>query len=254
MKRERSNQMKITVIGYWGAYPEKNEATSCFLIEEGDTKIILDCGSGSVSQLQNFIDLSDVDAVVLSHYHHDHIADIGVLTYSRVVDMNLNKTEVPLAIYAHCDDDHSFQKLAKPPYTNVQPYDSVNPINIGPFTIYFEKTTHPAPCYAMKVYSTETNKFFVYTADTTFEEKLIPFSMNTDLLIAETSFYAHQAAGDFGHMNTVDVANLANQSQAKEVLLTHLPHFGDHQQLVDEVSDRYKENVTRAKTGYTIIL
>lgn len=246
--------MKLTVIGFWGAYPGKNEATSCFLIEEGNTKIILDCGSGAVAQLQNFVNLNDINAVVISHYHHDHIADIGVLIYSRVVDINLNQTEMPLAIYAHREDEDSFQKLAKPPYTNVQSYDSTTPIFIGPLTIYFQKTTHPAPCYAMKVYSTETDKSFVYTADTTYEETLIPFSMNTDLMIAETSFYADQSAGGFGHMNSVDVANLANQSQAKSLLLSHLPHFGDHQQLVDEVAARYKENVAMAKTGLTIML
>lgn len=246
--------MKLTVIGFWGAYPEKNEATSCFLLEEGDTKIILDCGSGAVSQLQNFLDLQDIDAVVISHYHHDHIADIGVLTYSRVVDINLKRTANPLAIYAHREDENSYQQLAKPPYTNVQAYDSTTPIYIGPFTISFQKTKHPVPCYAMKVQSTETDQSFVYTADTTYEETLIPFSMNTDLLIAETSFYADQSAAKFGHMNSMDVANLASQSQAKSLLLTHLPHFGERQQLVDEVSERYKGNVAMAKTGLMIML
>ncbi|WP_416151343.1 MBL fold metallo-hydrolase [Salipaludibacillus sp. HK11] len=246
--------MKLTVIGFWGAYPEKNEATSCFLLEEEDTKIILDCGSGAVSQIQNILDLRDIDAAVISHFHHDHIADIGVLTYSRVVDINLKRTKKPLSIYAHREEDDSYTNLAKPPYTDVQSYDSSNPIYIGPFTIYFQRTTHPVPCYAMKVISTKTNKSLIYSADTTYDENLIPFSLDTDLLIAESSFYANQSAAKFGHMNSVDVAKLANQSQAKSVLLTHLPHFGVHQQLVDEVTERYTGTVAIAKTGYSVTI
>ncbi|WP_280769757.1 MBL fold metallo-hydrolase [Salipaludibacillus daqingensis] len=246
--------MKLTVIGFWGAYPEKNEATSCFLLEAENTKIILDCGSGAVSQLQNYVELKDIDAVILSHYHHDHVADMGVFTYSRVVDMNLNKTEQAIDIYAHREDELAFSKLAKPPYTNVLPYDSTSSVHVGPITISFQKTTHPVPCFAMKVTSTETDKTLVYTADTTFNETLIPFAMNSNLLIAETSFYADQSAESFGHMNSVDVANLAKQTKATSVLLSHLPHFGNHQQLVDEVSARFSGNVALAKTGYKIYL
>ncbi|PYZ93611.1 hypothetical protein CR194_10650 [Salipaludibacillus keqinensis] len=241
--------MKLTVIGFWGAYAGKNEATSCFLIEEENTKILLDCGSGAVSQLQNYVELKELDAVVLSHYHHDHVADLGGLTYSRVVDMNLKRTDHPLQIYAHGEDKNEFQKLGKPPYSLVTQYEVAQPITIGPFSISFQKTSHPAPCFAMKITSTITGKSVVYTADTTYDQKLVPFSIKADLLLAETSFYADQTANTFGHMNSDEVGRLANEAKVEAVMLTHLPHFGNHQQLVNEVSQRYQGQVILAKTG-----
>ncbi|RKL67806.1 hypothetical protein CR203_10730 [Salipaludibacillus neizhouensis] len=246
--------MKLTVIGFWGAYPEKNEATSCFLLEDAGTSILLDCGSGAVAQLQNYLDLHTLDAVMLSHYHHDHVADLGVLTYSRVVDINLKKTEIPLKIHAHKDDEAAFEKLRRPPFTEVTSYQHDSKVKIGPFTITFQKTDHPAPCYAMRIESSETNHTIVYTADTTFQESLIPFARNASLLIAETSFYADQSAEKFGHMNSKEVAMLAEESETKEVILSHLPHFGDHKQLVNEVAKTYSGKISLAETGKTWLL
>ena len=45
--------MKITIIGCRGAYPEQNQATSGYLIETSKTKVLLDCGSGVLSKVQN---------------------------------------------------------------------------------------------------------------------------------------------------------------------------------------------------------
>lgn len=240
--------MKLTIIGFWGAYPGPNEATSAYLLEDENTKILLDCGSGSVSRLHNYIDLSNLDAVVLSHYHHDHVADIGVLQYSRVVDMNLNKTDQPLHIYAQQDDPQSFQQLGKKPYAEVFSYTTAAPLSIGPFTFTFTKTTHPAPCYAMRITSKE-GKTIVYTADTTYEEKLIPFVKNADLLIAETSFYEDQDAKRYGHMNSKEVGTLAEKGEVNSLLLSHLPHFGEHEQLMEEAKRYYTGVINLASTG-----
>jgi ribonuclease BN (tRNA processing enzyme) len=241
--------VKVTVIGYWGAYPEANEATSCFLIEEGQTKVLLDCGSGAVAQLQNKIELKELDGVILSHYHHDHMADLGVLTYSRIVDISLEKTDRPLQIFAHNHDMKAFDSLGSATYTSVVAYNESTPLIIGSLIVSFQKTAHPITCYAMKIESQLTDKVLVYTADTAFDEALIPFAERADLLIAETSFYADQDGSQFGHMTSEEVAQLATASQAKSVLLSHLPHFGFHHQLKSEVQRGYGKQVTLASTG-----
>lgn len=194
------------------------------------------------------MDLSDLDAVVLSHFHHDHIADIGVLQYSRVVDMNLNKTNQPLHIYAHQDDPQAFQQLGKKPYAEVYSYTTAAPLSIGAFTFTFAKTTHPSPCYAMRITSQE-RKTIAYTADTTYEEKLIPFIKNADLLIAETSFYENQDAKPYGHMNSKESSTLAEKGEVKSLLLTHLPHFGEHEQLIVEAKKYFNGDIHMASTG-----
>lgn len=54
--------MKITIIGHWGGFPKANEATSGYLIEHDNYKLLLECGSGVVSSLQKITDIKNIDA------------------------------------------------------------------------------------------------------------------------------------------------------------------------------------------------
>ena len=74
--------MKFTVLGKYGPYPPESGATSGYLLECAGLKILLDCGSGTAARLQRLTDLEDLDAVVLSHLHQDHMSDLGVLNYA----------------------------------------------------------------------------------------------------------------------------------------------------------------------------
>lgn len=92
--------MKWTVIGYWGGYPGEKEATSGYLLEHDGYRLLVDCGSGVLAQLQSFISVRDIDAVILSHYHHDHVADIGPLQFARLIESMTNGVLPELPIYA----------------------------------------------------------------------------------------------------------------------------------------------------------
>lgn len=70
--------MKLTVFGHWGGYPVANEGTSSYLLEEAGFKLLIDVGASAVSIMQNYIDPDDIDAAIISHYHPDHVADVGI--------------------------------------------------------------------------------------------------------------------------------------------------------------------------------
>ncbi|WNF35903.1 MBL fold metallo-hydrolase [Bacillaceae bacterium IKA-2] len=241
--------MKLTVIGQWGAYPEKNEATSCYLLEHDGFKLLIDCGSGALSQLQNFCSLAELNAVIISHYHHDHWADIGPLQYSRLVDRQLKNTDKPLAIYGHPYEQAEFQKLAKPPHVLSFIYNESDYSSIGPFRITFLETDHPAKCFAMRFEI--AGKVIVYTADSSYKPDFSIFAKDADILISETSFYADQDAKQYGHMTSLEAATIAKQANVQTLILTHLPHFGDHQQLIKEAKSIFAGEVALARKGLT---
>ena len=68
--------MRLTVLGKSPSWQDAGGACSGYLIEESDTRVLLDCGNGVFGKLRERMDYVDVDAVVISHLHADHIMDL----------------------------------------------------------------------------------------------------------------------------------------------------------------------------------
>ncbi len=239
--------MKLTVIGCYGGFPAVGEATSGYLFESDGFRLLVDCGSSVLSKLQQYIDIEELDAVLLWHYHHDHIADIGPLQYAKLVGYHLGKSSGPLPIYGHTGDPEAFLRLSDDVHTKAKPYHPGECLQIGPFQIDFLKTVHPVECYAMRIHADDA--VVVYTADSSYKEAFIPFSKDADLLIAESNFYAGQDGSSAGHMNSTDVGKIANEANVGELMITHLPHVGRHKDLVNEAQALYTGSIQLAHSG-----
>ncbi|MDQ0268837.1 MBL fold metallo-hydrolase [Cytobacillus purgationiresistens] len=239
--------MNFTVIGSCGGYPKANEASAGYLLEHKGFYLLIDCGSAVLSKMQSFFQPEDLDAVIISHYHPDHIADIGVLQHARLIQGFLGMKRDCLPVYGHALDEQEFAKLTYKEITKGIPYESEMPINIGPFTITFLRTDHPVPCFAMRIEA--DGHAIVYTADTSFKEELVTFSKEANLLVSECNFYSHQEGKGAGHMNSHDNGKLANSANVKHLLLTHLPHYGTIDKLKDEASAYYKGPISLAEFG-----
>ena len=72
--------MKLTIIGSTGSFPGPGSPASCYLLTAHDGtrpwRVLLDFGSGSLGVLQRYMDLKDIDAVLISHLHPDHCMDL----------------------------------------------------------------------------------------------------------------------------------------------------------------------------------
>lgn len=240
--------MKLRVIGHWGGYPKADGATSCYMLEKDDFTLVLDFGSGALSKLQKYKSIDEIDAVLLSHYHHDHVADIGVLQYAKLIQYYVTGAENILPIYGHREDVTAFDSLHSA-YTKGVAYDPEDELTIGPFHIRFLKTKHPVPCFGMRI--TDQEKTIVYTADTSYQDEWIPFSKDADLLITDCNYYADQDGSAAGHMTSKEGGKIAEEAGAKQLILSHLPQFGDLNQLAEEARAVYKGKLFLAEEGLT---
>lgn len=227
--------MKVTVVGHWGGFPKVGEATSGYLIEHNNYKLLLECGSGVVSSLQKIVDLGELDAVLITHYHYDHCCDIGPLQYARQIKTQLGKINNPLPIYA--PKGEFFNLLKWDNYTYGESFNEESTLNIGPFEISFIKNTHPVDAFSVKIKC--DGKVFSFTSDTSYFQELADFFKDSDLLIAECSFYADMDGTKAGHLNSAQAGELAKKANVKKLLLTHLPHFGNHEDLIKQAKEHF---------------
>ncbi|MFK4784350.1 MBL fold metallo-hydrolase [Lactococcus petauri] len=230
--------MKLTALGVWGGYPTRDAGTTSYLLQsEEGFNLLLDAGSRAVTELEHELSPNDLDAIILSHYHEDHIADLGALRQYR--QLQTVKPEV-LPIYGHQENEYEFSKLSLENVSEGIAYDVENGTSVGPFDIQFLKTVHPVICYAMRIVERATGQVLVYTGDTGYFAELVDFSKDADILLADVYFfkehytkYSHMP----NHLSSVEAGEIAAQANVKKLILTHLPQVGDLQVLREEAQE-----------------
>jgi ribonuclease BN (tRNA processing enzyme) len=92
----------------------------------------------------------------------------------------------------------------------------------------------------------------VYTADTGWYDGLVDLASGTDLLLCETSLYNRYFGWVEGHLTAGEAGKLATEAGARKIVLTHLPHSGEHGDLLKEVGDEYSGPAQLAATGMEV--
>ena len=74
---DKEDSLKVVVCGSRSPLPSPGRAEACILVEAGDDIYIFDLGNGSVNNLTQYqIPWPNVKAVLITHMHSDHMADL----------------------------------------------------------------------------------------------------------------------------------------------------------------------------------
>lgn len=221
--------MKLTVIGSRSGYPLVGEATSCYLIQDKGFNVVVDLGSGSLSKLQAYIEIEELDAVIITHYHPDHFSDIYCLQQAVLIKHQLGMMANPLKVYGP-EDAYYFKQLTYETYMIGEKIDGKKKLVFDNLTIDFMETEHSI--YSLAVKLSNQTKNMVYTSDTELTPDLVAFCKDIDLLICECSLYQRNE-NISGHMAIEDVKQLIGDSKPQKALITHLPPYGDNQKILE---------------------
>lgn len=89
--------LTVGLCGTGSPLPDPTRAGPCTFVVAGDRLFIVDTGSGSTRNLlQMGVPLGQTEALLLTHFHSDHIADLGELRLQRWVG---GANSVPLPVY-----------------------------------------------------------------------------------------------------------------------------------------------------------
>ncbi len=207
--------MKLTILGKYGPYPQgENTACSGYLVENEDTKILVDCGPGVLGRLMNRIDLKDLDAIFLTHLHFDHTSDLLPLRYY------LDDLNVDLNVYT---------ALTKTPYEEILLNHShfiINDINestivkIGSLNLSFFRMEHSLLNHGILI---SGNVKLGITGDTTYCKNVLTLARKSDYLLADCS----KPIGFKGpHMGAESAFEILKDSNVK-ILATHVTPYND---------------------------
>ena len=208
--------MRLTILGMNGPYPAPGGATSGYLLAAGESRIALDMGCGTLSRLTALMPPEDLNALVLSHWHYDHCADVLPLIFRLEAC-----AEQPLHVYAPVDGNslvrQAVQACAKIVLHDVQPGDSVL---IGGLQVSVHTARHPVSAVMYRVEA--ESKTFCYTGDTNTVEGLAEFADHADFLLADGLFTDAAWAEGKPHLSARHVAELAEAAHVRRFVITHL--------------------------------
>jgi ribonuclease BN (tRNA processing enzyme) len=234
--------MELTVLGCSGSFNGPHgEACSGYLLRAGDTAIWMDCGNGTFGHLQQHVAPEDLTAVVLTHGHPDHCADI----YSLHVLLRYGLEIGNLPVYAPEGLDKQLGALVSDwgdtfEWRTIGDDDGTR---IGDIDLRFSRTDHPPPTYAVEAQF--GGKRVVYTADTGPEWSVDAFTPGADLVLSEAS-YLHEHRLSSIHLSARQAGTAAREAGAKRLILTHLWPFVDHEAVLEEGAEAFGDTVSLA--------
>lgn len=246
--------MKLTVVGWAGSFPGPESPASCYLLEAGDSRILLDLGNGSLGALQRFADMYAVDAVFLSHLHVDHCIDLCSYYVARKYHPDGARGRIPVfgptgtgdrmaAAYGlpsrpGMHDEFSFMR------------HEADPVAVGPFVIETARVTHPGEAYAIKV--TAEGRSLVYSGDTGPTGALVELARGADLALFEASFVERPDNPVDLHLTGAQAAEHAMRAGVGRLLLTHLVAWNDTEQVRAEAATVYDGDLQVVGNGLQV--
>ena len=202
----------VIPIGVNGLYATQYSPTSCYLVRAGGKTIVLDLGSGAFSKLFAYVKPENIDLLVLTHFHFDHVSDVGTFGYY----MQSYPKKIRLA--CPCDEEHVRLFGLKDRFDLSFISEGEN-IDLDGVKISFLKCRHPVTAFAVKIgYGGKT---LCYTSDTNVCPNVDEMFSCSDLVVADAAFLHSEWSDKKPHLSTKLVAEYAKKHSVR-TLLTHL--------------------------------
>lgn len=252
----QSKSIKLTVLGSGTCVPRPDRASPGFYLEVGKTKILLDCGPGTVRQLVRAgKDYKDLDLIVISHLHVDHTGDLPGLFHALNYTPDFDRKK-PVFILGGRGIDCFFSNL-KTAFPHIEPrtdtykikfLDYKKAIKFNDLKLETIVGNHHLSSIVIKIGA--FGKELVYTGDTDYDPKIARFSKEADLLITECSYPGKKRIK--GHLTPKLVVKIASEAQVKSLLLTHFYPLADKVDIESQVKKYFSGEVLIAKDLRTV--
>ena len=253
--------LSALVCGSRSPFPAPDRAETCILVKAGQNLFVVDIGDGSMSNLQKWqVDLGKVDAVLLTHLHSDHIADLPGLNFASWLGGRSEKLKVfgPEGVEVLVEGfEKAYSEDTKFRVTHhgegVLPLDTAGyePIIVQPDKpIIFEKDNLKITAFTVSHEPVEPalgfrfdykGRSILFSGDTMADENVIQNANGIDVLFhdaiaLELIHTIRDIASESGndtltkilddiqtyHENTIRVAELANEVEAGYLVYYHL--------------------------------
>jgi ribonuclease BN (tRNA processing enzyme) len=220
-------RLRLTVLGCSTAAPHRATPSAGYLVQWGDTNLLLDAGQGVIRSLQRILDPQALTAVVIGHMHADHYLNLVGLRYLYPWG---EPARQPLPVHLPVGGRARLDALAvavseragffDAAFDAVE-YDPAVELTIGDLRVRFVEGQHYVPAWGVLVEAPDGARL-AYTGDTGPSSSVEEAVRGADLLLVESSIVTPRDDDpERGHLTAGEAIALAAAAEVRSALLVH---------------------------------
>ncbi len=200
-------------------------SASCYFLENQGHEFLVDCGSGSLLQLERVgRSYKTIDAVFFTHIHPDHVSDLVPLIHALKATPGFRR-EKPLKLLGPRDFPEFFNRYIQPVVRTPKHFS----LEVGEVEATFEyaglrcstaATVHSEHLHSLAYRFEQGERSLVLSGDCDYDPGIIAFSRGAKVLVVDCSF--PQALKVEGHLSGMECGQVAAEANVGQLILSHL--------------------------------
>ncbi len=243
--------MELIILGSGTGVPSLTRGAPAALIKADDTSVLLDSGSGTLGKmLQTGVTYKDLDAILYSHIHPDHVADLVPLIFA--CKYKEDPREKDLFILGGKGFRDYFEGLrwvyggwVEPETFHIHIKEvSADNMELGDFQVTTLPLEHTPESVGYRLESPQ-GRTLVFSGDTDYCRNIVKLAKGADLLLLEASFPEGKKVK--GHLTPSLAGRIAHEAGCKRLILTHFYPPCDHSDIKGDCQRTYQGEVLLAE-------
>ena len=252
--------VRLTVLGKSPSWQDLDGACSGYLIDVGERSLLVDCGSGVFAKLRRHGADERIEAVVISHFHADHVLDVVPFAYALKYGPLASRTRPALhvppggrdALRRLCGSWGS-ETLVEDAFT-VAEYAPAAGLAVAGAQLRFRPLPHYVTSNAIEIRADGSQARLVYSADCGPNDLLAPFARGAQVLLIESTMLDPDPQGvgtdePSGHLTAAQAGEIGREAGVERLVLTHYSDQLDRDALRARAEETFGRGVEFASEG-----
>lgn len=246
--------VRVRVLGSNGTFATPAGPSAGYLIDDGDTTIWVDAGFGTFAALQRVVDYRSLAAVIITHRHADHSADLFGFYHA------IKHGAEPLVgfpIYSPAGFREAFTDYLGGAGHEPEPtlrfiaVEDDSEHSIGSIEMRFAATDHPVPTVAIRFEA--DGRTLAYSSDTGPRGTWPSIAERADVFLCEATYQGATENKPFTqHLTAGEAGRIAREQTVDRLVITHIWPMLDPGRSLKEAERSFGKPVGLASVGMVV--